>query len=815
MPLSVVNPDSAKHETTAKDESLAANTNVLPSNVPNIVVEKPGDLAPQIPDLETTVAEEVNEEDVVSAKLDIDSQSTSQQPSSSTAPTTPNFEEESLDDKDIELLNNGFIQLNTHDISLVDQHIRLEKFVRDLQDGVDALWTCRNYPRYKEVRVLLMSWEEDNLGVEQELLRLKTVFSRLYNFDVQCFKIPSQSPARVTVSKVSSLISECGVDSLIIMYYGGHAALTQQSNSPAVWAATDKPGSVKFSSFGVQQVLEEAASDVLLLYDCCYASHPAVNGAGQGVTEVIAACGFEAQAPAVGPHSFTNALIQELEESFNGAPFYAAELHSKILGSLKNWKPKLLREPNGNVWVDEKGQPRYECHKRRTPVHCLLTTKRPNRSIMLAPLRPGVSMRQTVHEKQSLGSALGNNSMPSNYYKDPNLPHYPQVLISVRLEEDYLADDDDRESQKRQQPWLEWFRNIPDAANKVTIHGVYRSYSTLLLLSMSVALWNILPAHVAYSFIGFLNSGNLAIQTQEVPEKVAAKDQVEAFPATKVSPQKLAAEELKEKRPVLSAESSDEPIKFLDPNGHKFLFPFWKCQTWEGIKLLIQEASAMDKELLSFVNDGRYRLFDINETVILPSLWISFIRPGMNITMRVWPPHNQLPSPTPPSSLQLPDPVQPCPTCNRSSHTMSSYAYSVPPPPPSVYAPYWPPPLQDFPLSAPRDSMEQTSYPKSSSNPIFGGIYSNKPPPRDSIRRPTNPRAPRYAFVDSESASEEWSDPETFKKRVEKKWKVKERSEFPQRPKVTLKTASTNRGDSTLVGSVPGSRKHDVAPDYF
>jgi hypothetical protein len=125
-----------------------------------------------------------------------------------------------------------------------------------------------------------------------------------------------------------------------------------------------------FLLFGIQQVLEEAEQDVVLLNDCCYALHPAANTAGRGVTEVIAACGFETQAAAVGPHSFTNALIRELEELFHGPPFYVAELHQRILSSLKNWRPDLLRDPMGKkVWKDKHGQPRRECEKRRSPIY--------------------------------------------------------------------------------------------------------------------------------------------------------------------------------------------------------------------------------------------------------------------------------------------------------------------------------------------------------------------------------------------------------------------------------------------------------------
>lgn len=78
------------------------------------------------------------------------------------------------------------------------------------------------------------------------------------------------------------------------------------------------PRSPTLPSGGVQQLFEEAELDVLLLLDSCHSSHPAINVSGQGVTEVVAACGFETPAPAVGPHSFTSALIRELEGLLRG-----------------------------------------------------------------------------------------------------------------------------------------------------------------------------------------------------------------------------------------------------------------------------------------------------------------------------------------------------------------------------------------------------------------------------------------------------------------------------------------------------------------
>ena len=64
---------------------------------------------------------------------------------------------------------------------------------------------------------------------------------------------------------------------------------------------------------GLQTMLEQAASDVLILLDCCAAASSAAD-AGKGVTELLAACGFETWAPGVGEHSFTRSLIDELKD---------------------------------------------------------------------------------------------------------------------------------------------------------------------------------------------------------------------------------------------------------------------------------------------------------------------------------------------------------------------------------------------------------------------------------------------------------------------------------------------------------------------
>ena len=92
-------------------------------------------------------------------------------------------------------------------------------------------------------------------------------------------------------------------------------------------------------------MLEEATCDSLILLDCCAAASSGGN-AGKGVTEVIAACGFEAFAPGVGEHSFTSNLKEELRYlAQRKRSFTTAFLHNKLLARLKSsWNPRFVNE---------------------------------------------------------------------------------------------------------------------------------------------------------------------------------------------------------------------------------------------------------------------------------------------------------------------------------------------------------------------------------------------------------------------------------------------------------------------------------------
>jgi hypothetical protein len=74
----------------------------------------------------------------------------------------------------------------------------------------------------------------------------------------------------------------------------------------------------------------------------------------------------------------------------------------------------------------------------------------------------------------------------------------PQVLLAIRLDDDKFDF----------QAWTEWVRNAPPGAKGIRIDGTYDSFSTLVLLRMPVAVWDFLPENSAYTFVGFVTSGN-------------------------------------------------------------------------------------------------------------------------------------------------------------------------------------------------------------------------------------------------------------------------------------------------------------------
>ncbi|KAH8776221.1 hypothetical protein BGZ57DRAFT_953345 [Hyaloscypha finlandica] len=415
----------------------------------------------------------------------------------------------------------GFIRLSslTHDTFIAMQHTSIKRLGEDLQSAVQAAWPKQDTSRYTKVSVLLLSWVTDDLGVASEVQRLQHVFEDMYKFQVETYQIPDEKPDRALKGRILEFLKNDLDDSLLVIYYAGHARRGPQSNEGPLWFPNRQNTLTTVPSSGIQTLLEEADSDVLLLYDCCHSAAITTTGCFQGnkgVKEVIAACGYETIAPEVDKHSFTNALVETLALASKGPPFSVGELHSRVLSRLKCWTASLLYDKYGKILETPDGNLAYEHQPRRTPIYSILRESKSRRSIVLAPLTPAQPTRvdepraspNITEAVASPDPGLDGKTVPSKKSKKRKRPaaeepKWPQIVLSVRLDEAEL----DRST------WREWIRALPAEGKDIKIEGVYKSFSMLLLIRMPVSVWNLLPKNEAYSFVGYVTSENLGIAT--------------------------------------------------------------------------------------------------------------------------------------------------------------------------------------------------------------------------------------------------------------------------------------------------------------
>lgn len=229
------------------------------------------------------------------------------------------------------------------------------------------------------------------------------------------------------------------------------------------------------------------------------------------MTELLAACAFNSIANGVGPFSFTHALISQLRKLAHVPSFTVGYLYNLLFTEIQGWRLE-----------DSK-------HK-KAPVHLVLTQdRRLPRSITLSAKdltiqsrSPGVATSLGSHgfNGQETGAALQGISSSSSSSSDgaispfgnyaassttsaTSLPEYPRLLFSIRISEDIKPKDLSTEL------FADWLGTVPIAAKSIQVEAGFASDSTLLMVSMPVALLGYLPKNPAITMLGTTRSTNL------------------------------------------------------------------------------------------------------------------------------------------------------------------------------------------------------------------------------------------------------------------------------------------------------------------
>jgi hypothetical protein len=116
-------------------------------------------------------------------------------------------------------------------------------------------------------------------------------------------------------------------------------------------------------------------------------------------------------------------------------------------------------------------------------------------------------MLHSAHSSQIDSSA--QSTQPTTVSESTRPEDSLRVLLAVRLEEDFFLENEDEDDGKRIRTWCNWLKAIPDGVQNVAIEGIYKSCSApLVLLTVPIVLWDLLPNNTAYSFIGFVKPNN-------------------------------------------------------------------------------------------------------------------------------------------------------------------------------------------------------------------------------------------------------------------------------------------------------------------
>jgi tetratricopeptide (TPR) repeat protein len=345
--------------------------------------------------------------------------------------------------------------------------------------------------RHSDVFVLLLRWEDDDLGTEVEIQDLETVFRDTYHYHTEQYLIPTDDSTTQLEYKLTDFrkAHDNGTN-LLILYYGGHGFLERRKDrlSRSIWRAERVGGSSLVWS-DLQGVLERSKSDVVFILDCCFAASAARSA---GSKEGLWACNSEVTTTGVNDNSFTRNLIEELQ-SLSTSRFNVAMLHARLMRRYRKPGPHtLLTEPWYTYLGDE---------------ICPSTELAPQ---LVSRIIHSDACSTTMESGDS--SQLSTSSSATSFTIDQTMTE-TLVLLAVRLK--------DTERIPGLLAWQNWCHNLApedidtvhalgrvQLRDLVQLEGQFLSHSVLLLVSMPVFLWDRLPGSPAYSFVGFVKSRN-------------------------------------------------------------------------------------------------------------------------------------------------------------------------------------------------------------------------------------------------------------------------------------------------------------------
>ena len=284
----------------------------------------------------------------------------------------------------------------------------------------------------------------------------------------------------------------------------GMCNLTASPMLQLILCSNRREDSSKLKWEGIRCLLEDSQSDILLLLDTCAVADAPTAGS-HGVKQAIAAYGPEHAAREIGARSFTYELIEALNKLGTGRPFSIQRLHEEIISQKHN----LLLQHPGLTNGSGKAATVHE----RLPI-CFTLTPGTLQSISLSPLgmhgQGGSHMASPLdspeNDAQGRNNHNGHHGITANSTSDLTFEELRALVCTTFL----------GEPSQNMASFKQWLQNTPAAASKIAVEGMFHGPPTVLLISMPIAVWNVLAADRTCSFLGYVNSHNMTTEYQHL-----------------------------------------------------------------------------------------------------------------------------------------------------------------------------------------------------------------------------------------------------------------------------------------------------------
>jgi hypothetical protein len=281
----------------------------------------------------------------------------------------------------------------------------------------------------------------------------------------------------------------------------------------------------------------------LLLLDTCAVTDAPTAGSN-GIKQAIAAYSPDHTAREPGARSFTYNLIEALNKLCGSRPFSIQRLHEEIISQ----KHSRFLQHTGLTNGAGKAASAHE----RMPV-CFTLTPGTLQSIVMSPLGPQVpgsliasplGSPDTIAQAEQQGIIANSNS-------DLTFEEVRALVCTTFL----------GEPSQDMASFKQWLQNTPLAASKIAVEGMFHGPPTVLLISMPIAVYNVIAADRTCGLLGYVNSHNMTTEYQHLIGGISPIGKAATFKELEDGKILLEAREAAASTPVMTRHEAPQPIR--------------------------------------------------------------------------------------------------------------------------------------------------------------------------------------------------------------------------------------------------------------